>query len=196
MEKNPYKFSRSWTVEVKESQSVNTVMSQREKQLEEKLQKIEKQFQDFQEQQNKILQAILNENSKGKGKGKGKGKKSTPTPTLIPSDQHSDFQVAVEQEAQRRLRSFIESNESLDQEASTSFEPSAPPPPSITSHWTDDALSLNSVNLTATKTIFIKKVEVTLNGIPLDLVEDKQTEDQVILKSNIIKYIYISTGGI
>ena len=29
------------------------------------------------------------------------------------------------------------------------------------------------------KTIYIKKVEVTLNGIPLDLVEDKETEDQV-----------------
>ena len=62
--------------------------------------------------------------------------------------------------------------------------PSAPPPPSITSNWTEDEnQSLNSLGATATakvtKTIYIKKVEVTLNGVPLDLVEDKETEDEV-----------------
>ena len=29
-----------------------------------------------------------------------------------------------------------------------------------------------------TKTIFLKKVEVTINGSPIDMIEDKQTEDE------------------
>ena len=55
MTKNPYNMKRKWTIEVEESESTSNGTSLREKQLEEKLQNIEKQFQEFQEQQNKIL---------------------------------------------------------------------------------------------------------------------------------------------
>ena len=83
------------------------------------------------------------------------------------------FQAAVEQEAQRRLRSFIETSDAncLEHIPTTSQRA----PPSIVSNWTDDEIP----NTGTTKTIFIKKIEVTLNGIPIDLVEDKETEDQV-----------------
>ena len=185
MTTNPYNMKRKWTIEVEEVQSTSSGSSLREKLLEEKLHSIEKQFQEFQEQQNKILQVLMSEhgNNTVKGKGKGKGKKSIAVPS---SSQESDFQTAVEKEAQRRLRSFIEHNDTIniDQEASSSIQLSAPPPPSITSNWTEDEnQSLNSLGATATakvtKTIYIKKVEVTLNGVPLDLVEDKETEDEV-----------------
>ena len=178
-EKNPYNFRRSWIVEVNQAEVAIIGQSQREKFLEEKLQKIEKQFEEFQQQQNKILEAILNKKDKnqsnGKGKGKGKGKKST-TPSECSSSVLANadvFQAAVEQEAQRRLRRFIENSDSncLEQNPSSSQRP----PPSIVSNWTEDEIP----NVTATKTIFIKKIEVTLNGIPIDLVEDKETEDQV-----------------
>ena len=183
MTKNPYNMKRTWTVEVDESVNVTSTTSQREKLLEQKLHNMEKKFQEFQEQQNKILQALCEKNqTSSKGKGKGRGKKSIQSE---PNSQNLDFQTAVEQEARRRLRSFIESNESgqieLDQVPSTSssIHPSAPPPPSIISNWTEDEQSLQSFGAKTTKTIFIKKVEVTLNGIPLDLVEDKETEDEV-----------------
>ena len=183
MTKNPYNMKRKWTIEVDQIENATSSSTLKEKQLEEKLRNIEKQFQDFQEQQNKILQVLMND--QGKGKGKGRGKKSSLAPTPTPSVPSSDFQTAVEKEAQRRLRSFIEHNDpilNIDQNPSTSFEPSAPPPPSI-SNWTDDgSQSLNNICVQAkvTKTIYIKKVEVTLNGVPVDLVEDKETEDEVI----------------
>ena len=183
MTKNPYNMKRKWTIEVEESESTSNGTSLREKQLEEKLQNIEKQFQEFQEQQNKILNVLMN----GKGKGKGKGKKSVSTPIPTASSQNSDFQVAVEKEAQRRLRSFIERSDTpvnTDQDPNTSLHPSAPPPPSI-SNWTEFEIQSQSqchslcATAKVTKTIYIKKVEVTLNGVPLDLVEDKETEDEV-----------------
>ena len=183
MTKNPYNMKRKWTVEVDQIENASSSSTVKEKLLEEKLRNIEKQFQEFQEQQNKILEVLLNDQATGKGKGRGK--KSAIAKSATPSLQNSDFQSAVEKEAQRRLRSFIQHNEpslNLDQNPSTSYEPSAPPPPSI-SNWTDDespSLNNSSVGAKVTKTIFIKKVEVTLNGVPLDLVEDKETEDEVI----------------
>ena len=184
MTKNPYNMKRTWTVEVEQIESTSGTSNIREKQLEEKLHNIEKQFQEFQEQQNKILQVLMNGQNQNKGKGKGKGKVSSVTPSTSVT-QNSDFQVAVEKEAQRRLRSFIERQdaqveETNDPEDACLLQPSAPPPPSI-SNWTEDGsqnLSSLCVGAKVTKTIYIKKVEVTLNGVPLDLVEDKETEDE------------------
>ena len=177
MTKNPYNMKRTWTIEVDQIETTSGTSNLREKQLEEKLHNIEKQFQEFQEQQNKILQVLMSGQNEGKAKGKGKGKKSTPSTSVT---QNSDFQVAVEKEAQRRLRSFIERNDPQVEEDACLIQPSAPPPPSI-SNWTEcESQNLGSlcVGAKVTKTIYIKKVEVTLNGVPLDLVEDKESEDE------------------
>ena len=196
MTKNPYNMKRKWTIEVDQMENTTTTSTLKEKQLEDKLRNIEKQFQEFQEQQNKILQVLMNDQAKGKGKGKGRGKNSSSSQAPTPISQKSDFQTAVEKEAQRRLRSLIEHNDpvlNIDQNPGTSYEPSAPPPPSI-SNWTDDeSQSLNNLCAGAkvTKTIYIKKVEVTLNGVPLDLVEDKETEDEVISNINLLTLLTV-----
>jgi hypothetical protein len=45
--------------------------------------------------------------------------------------------------------------------------------------------------LAATKSIFLKRVEVTINGTPIDMIEDKQTEDECIHE---IMNIYINVS--
>ena len=69
------------------------------------------------------------------------------------------------------MRSFLESerisSSGAGSEASFSFPfPSAPPEENLTED--DD------------KFVFIRKIEVLLNGTPLDQVEDKQNEDECI----------------
>ena len=88
---NPFDFQRSWTVETANNEQIDRSLTERELYLEQKLLAIEAQFQEFQEQM--LFKVNQNPKSKGKGKGKGKGKKSKET--------------QIEEEAQRRLRSFL-----------------------------------------------------------------------------------------
>jgi hypothetical protein len=57
--------------------------------------------------------------------------------------------------------------------------------------WTNDSSSSRGIvppsdivsdvpHVTTEKTIFLKRVEVTINGTPIDMIEDKQTEDECI----------------
>ena len=121
--------------------------------LEKRLEEIEQKFFEFQER--------INQSSKGKGRGKK---------TASVSEQ-------IEQEAQRRLRSFLES-ENISTASSISVpKPSAPPLESISD--IDEAGPSFSVQ-DGEKVVFIRRIEVLLNGLPIDQVEDKQTKDECI----------------
>ncbi len=106
-----------------------------------------------------------------KAKGKGRGKKST--------ERDSDFSEEVAREAQRRLRSFLQSEASTSDSFETLPMPSAPP----LEDWTDNA-SIRSgpfgqnCQASATEKVYITNIEVTLNGTPLDQVFDKQNEEE------------------
>jgi hypothetical protein len=179
---NPYDFRRSWTVETTSSnEQIDRSLSERELYLEQKLMAIEAQFQEFQEQ----MLFKVNQKAKPKCKGKGKGKKSKET--------------QIEEEAQRRLRSFI----SAQQNRATSDNENFLNFPSTSAQvnqsrmsddaWTNDSSSSTNflptygpnppptpTPLRAKKQIFIRKVELTINGNPIDMIEDKQTEDECI----------------
>jgi hypothetical protein len=128
-----------------------------------------------------------------KGKGKGKGKKSKESLNVQISEE------AIAEEAQRRLQLFIASQQTNNAE---NFQPTSSRGinlPSTSRHsddlWTNDSSSSHVSNnfspLTAApekKTIYLKRVEVTINGTPIDMIEDKQTEDECI--QEIINIIY------
>ena len=108
------------------------------------------------------------------GKGKGKGKKSKK----VPESEATQSEIA--REAEKRLQDFLSMNNLCAASA---------PPQSISSHqsnrqsdyaWTNDSSSLRNPIKDATKAIFIKKLELTINGTPIDQIEDKQTEDECI----------------
>lgn len=140
--------------------------SSREKYLEERLAEIEAQFKRFQET------LSLNPQSPPKtrkGKGKGKGKKSQKSP--------EDIQVEINKEAERRLRDFLSAQSNLECLPSTSTQHSKVIESRASDFaWTNDSRSDCPIpndpepDLTATKPIFIKRVEVTINGTSLDQV--------------------------
>ena len=88
----------------------------------------------------------------------------------------TNLQTAVHEEAQRRLRSFIESTQNPeDQMLPCTSQQALQSTRSIVSNWTED----ESIQDPTTKTVYIKKISVTLNGNPIDLVDDRETEDEV-----------------
>ena len=136
---------------------------------------MQRQFTQFQEQQNEILHSILNQQTKNGGKGKGRGKKSVNKISSQNSVSSDNFQTAVHEEAQRRLRSFIESTQNPDDPIPCTSQQALQSTRSIVSNWTED----ESIQDPTTKTVYIKKISVTLNGNPIDLVDDRETEDEV-----------------
>ena len=138
--------------------------SERELYLEQRLADIEAKFKSFQE----------NFVSKPKGKGKGKGKKSKKT--------EEDLQLEIQTEAAKRLREFLSSQQvtvnEIDPQPSTSRE-STGRTKQINSRlsddcWTNDSSSIRNArdlqDFAATKSIFIRKLELTINGTPIDQV--------------------------
>jgi hypothetical protein len=132
-------------------------LSEREIYLEERLHQIEKQFQEFQQTLGKKTT-----------KGKGKGKKS------------KNFDTEVQEEAQRRLQQFLATQQrdtSQTQEENfqaTSSQGINLPSSSDSQRFQScsrlsDSGSTNSsrVRTTATKEIYIKKIEITINGTPV-----------------------------
>jgi hypothetical protein len=127
-------------------------------------------------------------------KGKGRGK------STVQND--LQFSQEVEKEAQRRLRSFLQTepstSNSFDSQSSVPLSsgrvlrdtslplPSAPPLEA--GYWTEDSSvtgsrrSMSMLNeplkVGATKKVYITNIEVTLNGTPLDQVLDKQNEQE------------------
>ena len=150
---NPFEFARKW--EIPTTLQKNFEQSDREKRLELRIKEIEEKFQKF--------QAAFDGKEKGKGKGRGK-KNSTETEEEIASE--------IGKEAQRRLRSFLEAEEASTSTASC-YRPSAP-------HYEPSEQSQDSTVCASNKNVFIRKIEILLNGSPIDQVEDKQNEDECI----------------
>lgn len=150
---------RKWTVPA----TVNiekSASSEREKLLEIRIREIEDKFAKFQEQ--------MTQKSKGKGRGKC-------TLTKSVSEQ-------IDQEARKRLRSFLES-EDLASSSSHSFpKPSAPAYEDSATDFDDPgpSFSTKDVSNDDEKQVFIRRIEVLLNGSPIDQIEDKQTEDECL----------------
>ena len=124
--------------------------SEREQFLERRIQEIEEKFKEF---QNNLIQ--------GKGKGKGKSSKKVNEASL---------DEEIDKEARKRLRSFFDS-EKLSSSASDISHTQSIPEPSAPFY---EDLSEDP------KYVFIRKIEVLLNGSPIDQVEDKQNEDECI----------------
>jgi hypothetical protein len=129
---------------------------------------MERKFQEFQEKQNQMLQQMSNLSQISK-KGKGKGKSSK----TFPASQNLDFNAAVQAEAQKRLRSFVEHSEAssfLSADLLPGTSQQANKTPSVASNWTEDFSNADPNPEPSTKTIFIRKIEVLLNGSPIDQV--------------------------
>ena len=158
---NPFDFRRKWVVTTSVSDSQSEHLSQRERYLEQELLQMKKQFALFQS-----CLAGAEEDSQTSAKGKGRGKRSTPQAST--SEQNTSLFV--------RLRNSFSgptggtggasSRGSVHSEPSTSSD--QPPPYSeVTAQAT-------------TTTIWIKQVELLLNGAPLDQVDSRETEDDCI----------------
>ena len=94
------------------------------------------------------------------------------------------MQEEINEEAEKRLRSFLRSQSQSESTSGSSYQsfpkPSAPPIESerSTSNFGDNQLQACDVG--AVKEVFIRKIEVLLNGTPIDQVEDKQNVDECI----------------
>ena len=140
------------------SPHLDSNLSQRELFLEQRLRQIEEQFQSFQQALGKQKQTA---------KGKGRGKKS------------KNYQTEIEEEAQRRLRQFLASqqiNPNPTESEDGSFQPtSSQNLPSTSerfqtcSRFSDNGSTTNSIQQSSstTKQIYIKKIEITINGTPV-----------------------------
>ena len=157
--KNPFNLRRKWLVAASTTiDSVERPFSAREQYLEQRLAQIESQFKAFQD----------NFTIDKKGKGKGRGKKSQKT--------NEDIQSQIQKEAEKRLRDFLNAqslpnNEDVFQPC-TSREALLRNVNSRISDdaWTNDSSSLQHFPTAATKPIFIRKLELTINGTPIDQV--------------------------
>ena len=153
---NPFDFKRSWQVTTS-SVTSNEQLSEKERFLEQKLLDFERQLSYFKSCVN--LVSVDETATNSQVKGKGRGKKSKPTETESPVPSTSIF---------NRLRSSFsapqqdtQSEHSEGQSEASGI--SSPPPPS---YWEATA---------TTKTIFIKQVQLLLNGTPLDQIDCRET---------------------
>ena len=128
--------------------------------MEQRLAHIESQFKAF---QNTFTSACDK-----KGKGKGRGKKSKKT--------NEDIQCEIQKEAERRLRDFLNNqsastNEDIFQPCTSREALSRNVNSRISDDaWTNDSSSQRHFPTAATKPIFIRKLELTINGTPIDQV--------------------------
>ena len=126
--------------------------------LEKRLAEIEEQFQQF--------QAKINQSQAKEVKNKGKGKKSV--------GQNEDVADQIDKEARKRLRSFLECERSSTSSQSSFPRPTAPP------NESEFEFQKQYCDVQEDREVFIKKIEVLLNGSPIDQVEDKQNVDECI----------------
>ena len=153
-DRNPFDFQRSWEYTVPDSDNSEVQISEREKYLEKKLLDFEKQLEYFKNCVSFVQENEIPTASKGKGKKK--------------NDQSHDSNIF------ERLRSSFSGPRNENEDSSLRSEPrqsssqsnrSTPPPP-----YPDQSQS------TATKkTVYIKQVELFLNGAPLDQVDCRET---------------------
>jgi len=172
---NPFDFQRSWEVTDDLTQSKPDDRSQRERILEQKILKLEKEFANF--------VTCVRETKSVKGKGRGKKSKPQggarqPQPEPRPG---TSFEALVQDEANRRLREFMGSR-NLDVDVESGHSSLRRTTRSLPDDFmTDDASSVVTVPLETganKRTVFIKNIELCLNQNKIDQIEDKQTEDE------------------
>jgi len=150
---NPFDFKRKWTY-TPTLETETTGPSERERYLEEKLLDFEKQLAFF-----KSCVTLVNVNEQSQpAKNKGRGKRSQPSEAVNSSffDRFRPNFSNAETQAQDAQSTRSEAVASSSR-ASTS---SAPPP---------------YENVTAEKTVYIKQVDLLLNGSPLDQLSASET---------------------
>lgn len=160
---NPFDFRRSWEVTVNSVSSQDPAVTEREKYLEKKLLDFEKQLAFF-----KSCVTLVSPETEPStsGKGKGKGKKSTSNAKENESSSiftrfRTSFSGAAGPAQDTGQDGGSVRSEGAASSSSSSF--SGPPPP------------YNEARGATTKTIFIKQVDLLLNGAPLDQIETRET---------------------
>lgn len=193
---NPYLFQRKWTYEVGLQAADPGRANLSLMNIEERFKKLENQLAEFLKKEAEKSRSERLKDCKDKAK-----KKSTDSPTKggrkkrkkSSSESSNESSNSVEEhirvEAQKRLRDFLQTSRDSDQ-ASTSYQscqrdiefsnlppeyqPTAPPLPSSSSSVVNERVTGTS------KTVYLKKIEVLLNNMPLDQLDDSQTEDECI----------------
>ena len=160
---NPFHFKRAWTVTVS-ANAEDTHGTERERYLEQKLLDFEKQLAFFKS----CVTLVSVDESPTTSKGKGRGKRSAPATQAEPQSQSSFFD--------RFRPSFSAPNAGTNSDnqseagASTSRQSaSSNEPPSYT-QATQGAQAGGTE-----KTVFIKQVDLLLNGAPLDQLDSRET---------------------
>lgn len=197
---NPYNFQRKWEWEESSSSNIgrnfaysDVERNYLEERLEERFNRIEKQFAEFTSQL-KLSQSDtvpLASIQKIK-KGKGKGKRSKPTQSTDDNNESQmSFEERVEACAQKRLRQFVENLPQNQPSTSKAFEPTSFTRTTRSQgdknnsqcssrDLEDDFQSFISDPPKVKKSAYIKKIECQINNIPLDQIEDDMTEDEVV----------------
>jgi len=147
---NPFNFQRSWEVTTSNSEDSN--LSEREKYLEKKLLDFEKQLAYFKSCVTLVStdEEPLSDSIASTTKGKGKGKKTGQENASIFTRLRSSFAAPPSDVG----------NESIRSEDSACASSSPPP---------------YEEKVGATTKIYIKEVQLLLNGAPLDQVETRET---------------------
>jgi hypothetical protein len=167
---NPFEFRRSWEVDAVDSDN-RPDPDRMEERIAEKLdQKLNRKFSTFQEEM--LTKFSMFQTSIG---GKGRGKRS-----------QQNLEAEIKKQAEARLRQFL--NENLNPvnplpgpsnacpSATNSSQPQSRSPSEFLTDDDDQPLRPRSVQ--ATKTIYLKKLDCLLNAVPIDQIEDYQTEDE------------------
>jgi hypothetical protein len=116
-----------------------------------------KELRDQMKEQFKMFQEMFQR----KGKGKGRGKTSMPASSYVTEEE-------VNKEAQRRLDAFLEQSGASAGEIPSDL---------LTE---DRSIASESVQLDDSGKVYLKKIELQLNGQPIDQIEDDLTEDECI----------------
>ena len=165
---NPFEFKRSWKYTVTASGNLEqSQTTEREKYLEQKLLDFEKQLAFF--KSCVTLVAVDETENPSTSKGKGRGKKSNQA---TPQESSSFFD--------RFRPSFsgpTPNTNDTQSEASTSQQSQGSDPPSYA----------QAVEATE-KTVYIKQVDLLLNGTPLDQIDSRETGTSTS-KSNFFLFL-------
>jgi hypothetical protein len=130
--------------------------------------------------QNEIIERLLENAKPEKGKGKGRGKKSDASASSgILGTIRSTFSGSKPIEEDNMSTSSSSSFVRIPEDQSTSSLPPPQQQPEV------------RINLGATKTVFVTKCELQLNGQPVDQLESKQAKDQCM---NDYNRLYLTCG--
>ena len=168
---NPFEFHRKWKVKVpKSTQTQSSVcrsnaLTERERELEAKVLEFQRQLELF---KSCLDPDLLSSTSPTKNSGRGRKNRSSDASLLTRLRQSFG--------GQEETRSHISDHHSEREIASSSRASRAPSVPSLPPPYSD----IEGPDLIE-KTIFIKQVELFLNGAPLDQIETRETEDDCIL---------------